>query len=100
MRRMMVTSFMNKFYQCLLASRIPQKIRKLVVTRPQDSGKTSRANVFRRIISPENVASVMSESQFSAAMITKSTQLILVDEWSARRLDNDMAETLLQRDGW
>ena len=33
--------FMNKFYECLMAGRMPHKIRKLVLCGPKDSGKTS-----------------------------------------------------------
>ena len=31
--------FLNKFYQCLLAHRMEQKVRKLVAHGPKDSGK-------------------------------------------------------------
>ena len=34
-------NFLNKFYQCLLAGRMPYKVKKLVVYGPKDSGKTS-----------------------------------------------------------
>ncbi len=35
------TAFLNKFYQCFVGCRMPHKIRKLVVSGPKDSGKTS-----------------------------------------------------------
>jgi hypothetical protein len=57
-------NFLNKFYQCLFASKMPQKTRKLVVAGPRDSGKTSWCNVFHRIIPPECIASVTNEGQF------------------------------------
>ena len=39
-------NFLNKSYQCLLAGRMPHKLRKLVVYEPKDSGKTSWFEVF------------------------------------------------------
>ena len=73
-------NFLNKFYQCLLTNKMPQKTRKLVVAGPRDSGKTSWANVFHWIVPPECIASVTNEGQFSAAMITQTTQLVIIDE--------------------
>ncbi|CAB4027847.1 Hypothetical predicted protein [Paramuricea clavata] len=35
------TAFLNKFYQCFVGRRMPEKIRKFVVSGPKDSGKTS-----------------------------------------------------------
>ena len=92
-------NFLNKFYQCLFASKMPQKTRKLVVAGPRDSGKTSWCNVFHRIIPPECIASVTNEGQFSAAMITETTQLVIIDEWSSNRMQSDLAKTVLQG-GW
>ena len=92
-------NFLNKFYQCLLANKMPQKTRKLVVAGPRDSGKTSWANVFHRIVPPECIASVTNEGQFSAAMITQTTQLVIIDEWSRSRMQSDLAKILLQG-GW
>ena len=43
-------NFLNKFYQCLLAGHMPHKVKKLVVHRPKDSGKTSWINIFLGII--------------------------------------------------
>ena len=91
--------FLNKFYQCLMAHRFPHKVRKLVVAGPKDSGKTSWASVFWRIIPPDNIASITNEGQFSAAMLTDDTELVLVDEWSANTLQSDLAKTILQG-GW
>ena len=92
-------NFLNKFYQCLVAFKMPQKTRKLVLVGPRDSGKTSWCNVFHRIIPPHCIASVTSEGQFSAAMITDTTQLIVIDEWCSNRMRSDLAKTILQG-GW
>ena len=70
-------NFLNKFYHCLLANKMPQKTRKLVVAGPRDSSKTSWANVFFWIVLPECIASVTNEGQLSAAMITQTTQLVI-----------------------
>jgi hypothetical protein len=92
-------NFLNKFYKCLFASKMPQKTRKFVVAGPRDSGKTSRCNVFHRIIPPECIASVTNEGQFSAAMITETTQMVIIEEWSSNRMQSDLAKTVLQG-GW
>ena len=78
---------------------MPHKTRKLVVAGPRDSGKTSWCNVFHRIIPPECIASVTNEGQFSAAMITETTQLVIIDEWSSNRMQSNLAKTVLQG-GW
>lgn len=92
-------NFLNKFYQCLMALRMPHKVRKLVVAGPKDSGKTSWASIFHRIIPNDKIASITNERQFSAAMITDETQLVFVDEWSQATLQSDLAKTILQG-GW
>ena len=66
-------NFLNKFYQCLLASRMPHKVSKFVVVGPRDSGKTSWANVFYHVVPSEFIASITNERQFSAAMIKDDT---------------------------
>ena len=91
--------FCNKFYQCLLAGKMPHKIRKLVVAGPKDSGKTSWACIFHRIVPKNKIASITGEGQFSAAMIKPDTQLVIIDEWSSRTLQSDLAKTILQG-GW
>ena len=93
-------NFCNKFYQCLLAGKMPQKIRKLVAAGPRDSGKTSWASIFHLIIPEGKIASVTGERQFSGAMITAATQLVLIDEWSNFTLQSDLAKTILQGVGW
>ena len=88
--------FCNKFYQCLMAFKMPHKAKKLVVAGPKDSGKTSWAMVFHRLIPPGRIASITKEKQISAAMIDEDTQLVFVDEWSRTTLDTDLAKTILQ----
>ena len=84
--------FLNKYYQCLMAHRMPHKIRKLVLWGPKDSGKTSWFNVFLGL---EFIAST-NEKQFSAAMFSDEAQLVFLDEWSETTLQSDMAKTVLQ----
>ena len=95
----MLKKFLNKFYQCLFPFKMPQKTRKLVLAGPRDSGKTSWCSVFHQIIPSECIASVTNEGQFSAAMITEATQLVIIDEWSSNRMRSDLAKTVLQG-GW
>ena len=86
-------NFLNKFYQFLPANKMPEKTRKLVVAGPRVSGKTSWANVFHQIVPPECIASMTNEGQFSAAMMTQTTQLV------NGRMQSDLAKILLQG-GW
>ena len=67
----------NKFYQCLVADRMPQKIRKLVVVGPRDSGKTSWAAIFRRIIPLDKIASITYENQFYVRYLYVTEEKIL-----------------------
>jgi hypothetical protein len=78
---------------------MPQKVRKLVVVCPKDSGKTSWANVFHRVVPAESIASITNERQFSASMVTDDTQLVIVDDWSPNTMQSDLAKTILQG-GW
>ena len=88
--------FLNKFYQYLMAHRMAHKTRKLVVYGPKDSGKTSWFHVFLGVIPMKFIASITSEKQFAASMITNDSQLIFLDEWSEHILQSDMARTVLQ----
>ena len=42
--------FLNKFYQCLLAHRMEQKVRKLVVHGSKDSRKSSWVHILMGVI--------------------------------------------------
>ena len=79
--------------------KMPHKVRELVVEGPNDSGKTSWASIFHRVIPQGKIASIIGERQFSAAMITKEIQLMVVDEWSDSTLQSDLVKTILQG-GW
>ena len=92
-------NFLNKFFQCLVACKMPQKSRKLVVAGPRDSGKTSWAHIFHRIIPLEYINSITNKRPFSASMITDDTQLIIIDKWCGTRMNSELAKTILQG-GW
>ena len=92
-------NFLNKFYQCLVVGKMPQKVRKLVVVGPRDSGKTSWSAIFHRIIPAQRIATITKENQFSAAMMDEFTQIVLIDEWSGWCMESSLAKTLLQG-GW
>ncbi len=79
-------NFMNKFCQCLIAYRMPHRVKKLFVAGPRDSGKTCWANVFHRVVPAESIATITKEHRFSAAMLTDDTQLVIVDKWSAHTM--------------
>ena len=69
-------NFLNKFYQCLLAGRMPHKVRKLLVYGPKDSEKSSWFQVFLGLIPIQYVASITQEKQFSTSMIKQDTQIV------------------------
>ena len=89
-------NFLNKFYQCLMAGRMPHKCPKLVVAGPKDSGKTTWLSVLTGVISPRYIATVTKEKQFSMQMISEDTQLVFIDEWSPDTLQSDAAKVTLQ----
>jgi hypothetical protein len=78
---------------------MPQKVRKLVVAGLKDSGKTSWASVFHRVVPAESIASITNKHQFSVSMVTDDTQLVIVDDWSQNTMQSDLAKTILQG-GW
>ena len=89
-------NFLNKFYQCLMAGRMPHKCPKLVVAGPKDSGKTTWLSVLTGVISARYIATVTKEKQFSMQMISEDTQLVFIDEWSPDTLQSDAAKVTLQ----
>ena len=66
-------NFLNEFLQCLMCGRMPQKVKKLVVMGPKDSGKTTWTSVFLGIIRRKFIASISQVNQFSCAMINEDT---------------------------
>ena len=88
--------FLNKFYECLMAGKMPHKTRKLVLCGPKDSGKTSWVQVLLGVIPLRNVATITQEKQFSAAMMGEDTEFVFLDEWSENTLEADLAKIVLQ----
>jgi hypothetical protein len=74
---------LNKLYQCLVAYRMPQKVRKLVFLGPTNSGKTSWSAIFRRIMPVDKIVPVATGGRFSAGMIRKETELVIANHLSA-----------------
>ena len=63
---------------------------------PSDSGKTTWIVPILEVMDPQHVASITSETTFGAQMITASTQLLFVDEWSANRKQFDQCKMVFQ----
>ena len=74
---------LNKLYRCLVAYRMPQKVRKLVFLGPTNSGKTSWSAILRRIMPADKIVSVATGGQFSAGMIRKETELVIANHLSS-----------------
>ena len=77
---------LNKLYRCLVAYRMPQKVRKLVFLGPKNSGKTSWSAIFRRIMPVDKIVSVATGGQFSAGMIRNETELVIANHLSSNKL--------------
>ena len=88
--------FLNKFYECLMAGKMPHKTRKLVLCGPKDSGKTSCVQVLLGVIPLRNVATITQEKPFSAAMMGENIEIFFLDEWSKNTLQADLAKIVLQ----
>ena len=88
--------FLNKFYECLMAGKMPHKTRKLVLCGPKDSGKTGWVQVLLGVIPMRNVATIIQEKQFSAAMMGEDTKLVFLQEWSENTLQADLTKIVLQ----
>ena len=73
----------NKLYRCLVAYRMPEKVRKLVFFGPKNSGKTSWSAIFRRIMPVGKIVSVATGGRFAAGMIRKETELVIANHLSA-----------------
>ena len=58
---------LNKFHRCLMAGRMPHKVRKPVVHGPKNSGKTSWSHVFLGIIPIRYIASITQENNSQPA---------------------------------
>ena len=88
--------FLNKFYECLMAGKMPHKTRKLVLCGPKDSGKTSWVQVLLGVIPLRDVVTITQEKQFSGAMMGEDTELVFLNEWSENTLQADSAKIVLQ----
>ena len=88
--------FLSKFYECLMAGKMPHKTRKLILCGRKDSGKTSWVQLLLGVIPLRNVATITQEKQFSAAMMGEDTELVFLDEWSENTLQADLAKIVLQ----
>ena len=88
-------NFLNKFYQCLLAGRMPHKVRKLVVYGLKDSGKTSWLQVFLGITYAICCKDHTRKTVFHFHDQTRYLNCFL-DEWSENSLRFDMAKVVLQ----
>ena len=75
---------------------MPQKVKKLVVMGPKDSGKTTWASVFLDIIRRKFNASSTQENQFSCSTINEDTHIIFLDKWAERTLQFYTAKLVLQ----
>ena len=70
-------------YQLLLNGLMPWKQKKMVVTGPPDSGKSSWLEPILAVLDRRHLATCTNESKFSCQMINDDTQLIWLDEWEA-----------------
>ena len=70
-------------YQLLLSNLWPFKRRKMVMTGPPDSGKSTWLAPILAVIDQRHLATCTDEKKFSCQMINAETQLVWLDEWVA-----------------
>lgn len=75
--------FLQMLYQLLLTGQWPFKRRKMVMTGPHDSGKSTWLEPILAVIDRRHLATCTEEKKFSCQMINNQTQLIWLDEWIA-----------------
>ena len=78
-----------------MCGRMAQKVKKLVVVVPKDSGKTTWASVFLCIIRRKFIALIIQGNQLAYAMINEGTQIIFQDKWEERTLQSNIAKLVL-----
>ena len=94
--RALWVNFLVKFYQCLLAGKLPLKTPKLCLVGPSDLGKSSLASVLFGLTQRDQVATISKERAFGLSMVNDSTQLVFVDEMNEDLLPADLAKIFLQ----
>lgn len=67
-----------------------------MVVGTRDSGKTSWANVLFGLTLPEKTATISREKVFGLSLLNEHTQLIFIDEFTDRLINNDQAKVLFQ----
>ena len=75
--------FLQMLYQLLLTGMWPFKRKKMVLTGPHDSGKSTWLEPILAVIDRKRLATCTEEKKFSCQMIDNNTELIWLDEWIA-----------------
>ena len=86
-------------YQILMTHQFPFKAKKILVQGPSNSGKSVWIVPLFEILDSENIASITREGKFGAALMTKETEAVFVDEVSPKTIDLDEFKGILQG-GW
>ena len=90
--------FLKRLYQILMTHQFPFKAKKMLVQGPSNSGKSVWIVPLFEILASENIASITREGKFGAALMTKDTEAVFVDEVSPKTIDLDEFKGILQ--GW
>lgn len=88
--------FVQMMYQLLLSYKFPFKFKKILCVGKSDSGKTSWLIPILEILDKSKIATLTKEGKFSAQLLTASTQLLVVDEYSPDKLQIDDAKVKFQ----
>ena len=86
-------------YQLLLAHQHPFKARKILCQGPSNSGKSVWIIPIMEVMDEENIASLTREGKFSAGLLTKETEMIVVDEFTHDSINIDELKGICQG-GW
>ena len=88
--------FVQMMYQLLHSYKFPFKYKRMLVSGPSDSGKTTLIVPILEVLDEDKVASVTREGRFCAQMLNKQTQLLFIDEWRPDALQVDDAKFIFQ----
>ena len=90
------TRVLNKFYQCLFPKAMGHKIPKLTFLGPQDSGKSTWYEILLAFMGREDLAFIGHEKNFPLSMLSENTKLVIMDDWSKKKIVVDVLKQVFQ----
>ncbi|XP_066921873.1 uncharacterized protein [Clytia hemisphaerica] len=94
--RLKRTTFLIKFYQCLLPGQLPMKTEKPLLVGEKNSGKTSMVKIITALTHPQFWCTLSKEKVFGLSQINDDTQFVFIDEMTEELISADMAKIFFQ----